>query len=90
MKVKQKKQATEKSNAKSLKTMLTGIFVLLGVVICLAIGITGVIAVKSISNDAYNKYETAKDEGYRAEIKSQVQSVLTILEAEEHKVETVS
>lgn len=88
MKVKQKKQATEKSNAKSLKTMLTGIFVLLGVVICLAIGITGVIAVKSISNDAYNKYETAKDEGYRAEIKSQVQSVLTILEAEEHKVET--
>lgn len=32
--------------------MLTGICVLLGVVICLAIGITGIIAVKSISNDA--------------------------------------
>ena len=65
--------------------MLTGICVLLGVVICLAIGITGIIAVKSISNDAYNKYESAKDEGYRTEIKSQVQSVLAVLQAEYDK-----
>lgn len=80
-----KEKATEKKKVKSLKIMLTGICVLLGVVICLAIGITGIIAVKSISNDAYNKYESAKDEGYRTEIKSQVQSVLAVLQAEYDK-----
>lgn len=80
-----KNKTGKKTHVKSLKVMLTGICVLLGVVICLAIGITGIAAVKSISNDAYNKYESAKDEGYRTEIKSQVQSVLAILQAEYDK-----
>lgn len=80
-----KTKAKESNHAKSLKTMLTGICVLLGVVICLIIGITGIIAVKSISNDAYDKYEAAKDEGYRTEIKSQVQSVLAVLQVEYDK-----
>ena len=80
-----KNKTGKKTHVKSLKVMLTGICVLLGVVICLAIGITGIVAVKSISNDAYNKYESAKDEGYRTEIKSQVQSVLAILQAEYDK-----
>lgn len=85
VKEKATEKATEKKKVKSLKIMLTGICALLGVVICLAIGITGIIAVKSISNDAYNKYESAKDEGYRTEIKSQVQSVLAVLQAEYDK-----
>lgn len=49
------------------------------------IGLVGIVAVKSISNDAYEKYATAKDEGYRTEIKSQVQSVLAVLQAEYDK-----
>lgn len=80
-----KKKTRESKRAKSLKTMLTGTCVSLGAIICLIIGITGIIAIKSISNDAYNKYETSKDEGYRTEIKSQVQSVLAILQAEYDK-----
>ncbi|MDO5383076.1 MAG: cache domain-containing protein [Eubacteriales bacterium] len=50
------------------------------------IGLIGIVTVKSISNDAYDKYATAKDEGYRTEIKSQVQGVLAVLQAEYDKV----
>lgn len=58
----------------------------LGAVICIVIGLIGIVTVKSISNDAYDKYATAKDEGYRTEIKSQVQGVLAVLQAEYDKV----
>lgn len=80
-----KKGKTEKGNTKSLKTTLVGVCVFLGVVIAGVIGLIGVMTAKSISNDAYEKYETAKDEGYRTEIKSQVQSVLAVLQAEYEK-----
>ncbi|MDD6810734.1 MAG: cache domain-containing protein [Lachnospiraceae bacterium] len=80
-----KKGETEKSNAKSLRTTLISICVLLGAIIAVVIGVIGVVTAKSISNDAYEKYQTAKDEGYRAEIKSQVQSVLAVLQAEYDK-----
>lgn len=75
----------KKTKVKSLKTTLIGICVLLGAIICVVIGIIGIIAVKSISNDAYDKYVVAKDEGYRTEIKSEVQSVLSVLQAEYDK-----
>lgn len=78
----------KKSTVKSLKTTLVGICVLMGAIICVVIGLIGIITVKSISNDAYEKYATAKDEGYRTEIKSEVQSVLTILQAEYDKAES--
>lgn len=84
--MKMKEVAADKTNRKSLKTTLISICVLMGAVICIVIGAIGIITVKSISNDAYEKYAMAKDEGYRAEIKSQVQSVLAILQAEYDKV----
>lgn len=75
----------DRTKVKSLKTTLVGICVFLGAVICIVIGLIGIVTVKSISNDAYDKYATAKDEGYRTEIKSQVQSVLAVLQAEYDK-----
>lgn len=85
MKENAKGEKQGKRNRKSLKTLLTAVCLLLGTAVCLAIGITGIIALKSISNDAYDKYEEAKNEGYQIEIKSQVQSVLAVLQAEYDK-----
>ena len=78
----------DKKKVKSLKTTLVSICVFLGAIICIVIGLIGIVTVKSISNDAYEKYATAKDEGYRTEIKSQVQSVLAVLQAEYDKAST--
>lgn len=75
-----------KTKVKSLKTTLVRICVLLGAVICAVIGTIGIMTTKSISNNAYEKYAAAMDEGYRTEIKSQVQSVLAVLQAEYDKV----
>lgn len=75
----------DKKKVKSLKTTLVSICVFLGAIICIVIGLIGIVTVRSISNDAYEKYATAKDEGYRTEIKSQVQSVLAVLQAEYDK-----
>lgn len=85
MKRNAKEERQEKKHIKSLKTMLTAVCVLMGTAVCLAIGITGIIALRSISNDAYKQYEEAKNEGYQIEIKSQVQSVLAVLQAEYEK-----
>lgn len=71
---------------KSLKTTLVGVCVALAALICAVVGAIGIFAVRSITNVAYDKYETAMDEGYNAEIKSQVQSVLAILQMEYDKV----
>ena len=75
----------DKKKVKSLKTTLVSICVFFFFFICIVIGLVGIVAVKSISNDAYEKYATAKDEGYRTEIKSQVQSVMAVLQAEYDK-----
>ncbi len=71
---------------KSLKTTLVGVCVALAALVCAVVGAIGIFAVRSITNVAYDKYETAMDEGYNAEIKSQVQSVLAILQMEYDKV----
>lgn len=81
--MKEKTEATVK--VKSLKTTLIRICVFLGVIICVVIGTIGILTTKSISNDAYEKYAAAMDDGYRTEIKSQVQSVLAVLQAEYDK-----
>ncbi len=75
----------QKSRVKSLKTTLILVCAALGIVIGVAIGLIGVLTIRSISNDAYDEYATAMDEGYRTEIKSQVQSVLAILQCEYDK-----
>ncbi len=75
----------QKSRVKSLKTTLILVCAALGIVIGAAVGLIGVLTIRSISNDAYDEYATAMDEGYRTEIKSQVQSVLAILQCEYDK-----
>ncbi len=75
----------KKSRVKSLKTTLVLVCAALGIVIGVAIGLIGVLTIKNISTDAYEEYAAAMDEGYRTEIKSQVQSVLAILQCEYDK-----
>lgn len=82
----EKKTSRKKRNkAKSLKTTLVGVCVLLSAVVCVVVGVIGIVSIKSISNGSYEKYETAMDEGYRTEIKSQVQTVLAVLQSEYEK-----
>lgn len=75
----------KKSRVKSLKTTLVLVCAALGIVIGVVVGLIGVLTIKNISTDAYDEYAKAMDEGYRTEIKSQVQSVLAILQREYDK-----
>lgn len=75
----------KKGRAKSLKTTLVLVCAALGIVIGAAVGMIGVLTIRNISNGAYDEYARAMDDGYRTEIKSQVQSVLAILQAEYDK-----
>lgn len=76
----------QQGRIKSLKTTLILVCASLGIVIGVVVGLIGVMTIRNISNDAYDEYAQAMDDGYRTEIKSQVQSVLTILQAEYDKV----
>lgn len=51
----------------------------------LGIGGNSVFSTKSMSASAYKTYESAVDDGYRTEIKSQIQSTLSILQSEYDK-----
>lgn len=68
-----------------MKTTLVLVCAALGIVIGVAVGLIGVLTIRNISNSAYDEYAKAMDDGYRTEIKSQVQSVLAILQAEYDK-----
>lgn len=76
----------KQGRAKSLKTTLVLVCAALGIVIGAVVGMIGVLTIRNISNGAYDEYAKAMDDGYRTEIKSQVQSVLAILQAEYDKV----
>lgn len=75
----------KQGRAKSLKTTLVLVCAALGIVIGAVVGMIGVLTIRNISNGAYDEYAKAMDDGYRTEIKSQVQSVLAILQAEYDK-----
>lgn len=75
----------KRSRARSLKTTLVLVCAVLGFVIGAVVGMIGVLTIRNISNGAYDEYAKAMDDGYRTEIKSQVQSVLAILQAEYDK-----
>lgn len=78
----------QRGRIKSLKTTLIMVCTALGIVIGVVVGTIGVLTIRSISNGAYDEYAQAMDDGYRTEIKSQVQSVLAILQSEYDKVGT--
>lgn len=78
----------QQGRVKSLKTTLIVVCASLGIVIGVAVSLIGIFSVRKISNGAYDEYAAAMDAGYRTEIKSQVQAVLAILQAEYDKVGT--
>lgn len=75
-------KARQKGRTKSLKTTLILVCSILGIIIGVVVGMIGVMTIRNISNDAYDQYVDAMDSGYRTEIKSQVQSVQTVLQAQ--------
>ena len=52
------------------------------VVTAAGIGASAVCSLLSMATFAYNTYETAVDSGYHAEIKSQIQSAISVIEKE--------
>jgi len=67
------------------KSLISSImFICAAVVVVTAVGIGGnsVFSLKSMAISAYDTYESAVDEGYNNEIKSQVQSTISILQSE--------
>lgn len=72
----------QRNRNKSLKTTIVVACMVLSLIICIIMGLIGIISIRTSTDGAYNKYETAMNSGYETEIKSQVQSVLTILQAE--------
>ncbi len=75
----------KRGRTKSLKTTLVLVCAALGIVIGVVVGLIGVMTIRNISNGAYDEYAKAMEDGYKTEIKSQVQSVLTLLQAEYDK-----
>ncbi len=74
-----------KKKTKSLRNtimLLTGLLVVLTAV---SIGLNGVLSIKDMSETAYNTYVAAVNSGYNAEIKSEVQSTISVLQSEYDK-----
>ncbi len=73
---------------KKKRSLIVSIMVMSAVIVVLTaiiVGSNAVLSIKSLSGSAYDAYEKAKDEGYNAEIKSQVQCTIAILQAEYDK-----
>lgn len=67
---------------KSLISSIMGICVAVVVVTAAGIGGNSVVSLKSMATSAYDTYANAVNEGYNDEIKSQVQSALSVLQSE--------
>ncbi len=72
---------------KSLISSIMGICAAASIITAVGIGGNSVISIKTMSTSSYNKYEDAVDGGYNTEIKSQVQSTISILESEHAKAQ---
>ena len=72
-------------SVKSSLVLMSLILVLLAVIV---VGGVSILGIESMSKMANSDYEKAKVEGYDAEITSQVQAVLSILQSEYDKVQT--
>ena len=70
------------------KSLISAIMCLCGVVAAVtAIGIGGnsIFSIQAISQNSYETYEEAVDEGYKSEIRSQVQSAVAVIQSEYDK-----
>lgn len=72
---------------RSIKTILTIFFVLSVVVMSAAVSTLSIFSLRHSSSQSIEKYEAAMNEGYQTEIKSQVETAITVLQAEYDKVQ---
>lgn len=71
-----------KTKSRSLKKVIMRLCFGIAVITAAATGGSAIISLTNLSNRAYETYETATDDGYKTEIKSQVQSTMSVLENE--------
>lgn len=72
----------KKEKSKSLVAAVIRICFGVAVLTAIVIGVVAVWSVQTLSGSSYDNYESTMDVGYRAEIKSQVQSTMSILQAQ--------
>lgn len=75
------KQAKTKGVKRSLMLMCMSLILLA----CFLLGGTAIYSIRSTTNIAMNEYENAMNSGYDTEIKSEVQTVIAVLQAEYDK-----
>ncbi len=75
-------------NGGSVKRSLVLMSLILVLLAVIVVGGVSILGIESMSKMANSDYEKAKVEGYDAEITSQVQAVLSILQSEYDKVQT--
>lgn len=73
---------------KSIIGIIMGICLAMSAITALGIGINAVFSIKTMSTSAYKKYSEALGGGYRTEIKSQIQSAVSILQSEYDKAQS--
>lgn len=73
---------------KKKRSLISSIMLLCGAVAAvtaIGIGVNSIFSIRSMSISSYETYEEAVDEGYKAEIKSQVQSAIAVIQSEYDK-----
>ena len=73
---------------KKKKSLISSIMCLCGAVAAvtgIGIGANAIFSIEDMSTSAYETYEEAVDEGYKTEIKSQVQSAVSVIQSEYDK-----
>lgn len=73
---------------KSLRTIIMQLCFGVAVVTGVTIGGSSIFSLSSLSHRAYDTYQTAMDDGYKTEIKSQIQSTMSVLESEYAKAQS--
>ena len=69
----------------SVKKSLMTLCITMVLLVSIAVGITAIISIRSTTDMAMSDYKNAMNEGYDTEIRSQVQTVITILQTEYDK-----
>ncbi|MCM1046065.1 MAG: methyl-accepting chemotaxis protein [Candidatus Gastranaerophilales bacterium] len=73
---------------KSFKTSLMVLCMLLVLLTSAVLGVSAIVSVKSSENLAFENYDSAMEAGYNDLIRAQVQTVLTVLQAEYDKAQS--
>ncbi len=74
----------------SIKTLVISFLLSSILITALILGIISVTSIKKTTDQATEKYNTAMNDGYKTEIKSEVETVITVLQAEYDKYQAGS